>query len=220
LGYVPGVFTFMRTTFLIDGFNLYHSILDLERKYGSKAKWLDIHSLLKSYLPNISREATLNSIYYFTAIRYHLQNIDPDTINRHKKYIEVLESFGINVEYGKFKRKIVRCKLCKGDFPKYEEKETDIAIINKLWELVIDNNNDVYVIVTGDTDIIPGLRTIKRKFPRIKLFLIFPFDRKNDELIQLVDGNFKISREKYLAHQLSNPFILSTGKQIEKPANW
>jgi len=210
----------MRTTFLIDGFNLYHSIIDLERRFGSKAKWLDIHSLLKSYLPNISRESNLNSIYYFTALRYHLQNSDPETINRHKNYIEVLESYGIHIEYGKFKRKTVRCKVCNSDFAKYEEKETDIAIINKLWELVIDNHNDAYVIVTGDTDIIPCLKTIKRKFPHIKLFLLFPFNRKNDELISLVDGHFKISREKYLSHQLPDPFIFSDGRQLSKPENW
>lgn len=210
----------MKTTFLIDGFNLYHSIDDLERQDGTKVKWLNIHSLLKSYLPLISREANLNSIYYFTALRLHLQSGNPDTILRHVRYIKILKSFGVNVEYGKFKQKTVWCKLCKQNFIKYEEKQTDIAIINKLWELVVDDSNDAYVIVTGDTDIIPGIITIKRKFPGIKLISLFPYGRKNDELTNLVDGHFKINKGKYLAHQLDDPFILPNGRRIAKPLTW
>ncbi|MCK9398984.1 MAG: NYN domain-containing protein [Bacteroidales bacterium] len=210
----------MKTTFLIDGFNLYHSIDDLEHLEGTKVKWLNIHSLLKSYLPHISNEATLNSIYYFTALRLHLQSKNPDTILRHKRYIEILKSFGIQIEYGKFKQKTVWCNLCRKEFVKYEEKQTDIAIINKLWELVVDDSNDAYVIVTGDTDIIPGIKTIKRKFPRIKLYSLFPYHRKNDELVSLVDGHFKINKANYLAHQLNDPFILPDGRTIAKPLTW
>jgi hypothetical protein len=36
----------MKVSFLIDGFNLYHSIEDVERYKGIKAKWLDIKTLL------------------------------------------------------------------------------------------------------------------------------------------------------------------------------
>ncbi len=215
-----GFFNYMNTTFLVDGFNLYHSVLDIENEHGYKTKWLNLHSLFSSYLPNISTKARLASIYYFTALRLHLQMSNPDTILRHRNYIKVLKSLGINIEYGKFKRKSVYCNNCKRNFVKYEEKETDIAIINKLWELVVDDSDDAYVIITGDTDIIPGLRTIKSKFPRIKIFILFPYKRKNSELIHYADGHFKIKISKYINHQLNNPFIFQDGTTLNKPGTW
>ena len=43
--------TMDRVTFIIDGFNLYHSVCDAERDLkGASTKWLDIKSLCSSYL--------------------------------------------------------------------------------------------------------------------------------------------------------------------------
>jgi len=58
--------------FLVDGFNIYHSILRLSRDTGYCTKWLDIASLCKSYIHLFGKDAELQSIYYFTAIPYYL----------------------------------------------------------------------------------------------------------------------------------------------------
>jgi hypothetical protein len=62
-----------RVTFLIDGFNLYHSVrraqIDLKNPH---LKWLDIRGLLTSFISVFGKEATLEEIYYFTAYAHHL----------------------------------------------------------------------------------------------------------------------------------------------------
>ena len=137
----------MKTTFLVDGFNLYHSIHDLFLNHRIKAKWLDVDAVLKSYLPHINTNAVIENIYYFTALRSYLQKTNPDTILRHIRYIKVLKSFGIKFEFGQFKKKNVKCKLCGGIFVKYEEKRTDVAIASKLISLAHNRNADVLIIV-------------------------------------------------------------------------
>lgn len=210
----------MKTTFLVDGFNLFHSVKDAQNDLGHNVKWLNIDSLLKSYLPHLDKEATFNSIYYFTALRNFLSISDPATIERHKLYMKVLESFGINIQYGRFKEKKVKCKECHKEFTKYEEKETDVAIATKLFELAHNNYSDAYVLVTGDSDLVPAIKTVKNIFPDIKIFSIYPYKRNSEELSRIVNGHFKIKKEKYLTHQLPNPVILKDKREIFKPITW
>lgn len=95
-----------RIVFLVDGFNLYHSIRDLRTRSGKNAKWLNIHSLCLSYVPLYGKDAVLSEIYYFSAIRYYMQSSDPGIISRHKLYLKCLEDTGIQTILGGLKRKI------------------------------------------------------------------------------------------------------------------
>ena len=95
-----------RTTFIIDGFNLYHSIIEASNDSNHiPLKWLDIYSLCKSYLPLISIDAICESVYCFSSLPYHLSKKFPHKIIRHKLYIEALKSTGIKVHLGRFKEK-------------------------------------------------------------------------------------------------------------------
>ncbi|TMQ72532.1 MAG: NYN domain-containing protein [Candidatus Eisenbacteria bacterium] len=82
-----------RTTFLIDGFNLYHSLcvasLDLGRV---STKWLDIRSMCASYLAQIGGGAALQDIFYFSALAAYRLALDPDVTKRHRTYIECLRA--------------------------------------------------------------------------------------------------------------------------------
>ena len=94
----------MRVIFLIDGFNLYHSISDAQKDSGLGSKWLNIHSLMSSYLEHLSNDAFIENIYFFTAIRTHVQKFNPDTVKRHKNYLNLLKETSIEVVEGKFKK--------------------------------------------------------------------------------------------------------------------
>ena len=77
-----------KTAFIVDGFNLYHSIREAQFDHpGLTTKWLNLSDLCKSYLPLISKDARLEGVYYFTAFAYHLN--DPAVIARHKDYIKM-----------------------------------------------------------------------------------------------------------------------------------
>jgi uncharacterized LabA/DUF88 family protein len=210
-----------RTVFLVDGFNLYHSArtasADLD---GQSTKWLDIRSLLASYLPVVGAGAVLEKIYYFTAIASHLDAHRPGVTARHRLYLECLSATGIIPVLARFKYKTVWCRTCRRENPHYEEKETDVAISMKLVELFHKDQADTVVLVTGDTDLAPAVRTAFDLFPTRQICFAFPYRRKNGELARLVSKSFYIRKERYAAHQLADPMRLPSGRLVPKPAGW
>lgn len=212
--------TVNRTTFLIDGFNIYHSIIKASKVLGKSTKWLNYKSLCDSYLPQISKDAKTTKIYYFTAYANHLSGHDPDKVKRHKNYISCLEDLGLVTVLGRFKEKYVYCHNCKKEIRKHEEKETDVAISIKLFEIFHKDECDTAVILTGDTDIIPAIKTVKSIFGNKNIISLFPYHRKNEELKSVSDMHFSIKRETYLKHLLPNPYKLKGGTEIIKPASW
>ena len=207
-----------RTTFLIDGFNLYHSIVDIARYCnGLNVRWLNIFSLCKSYLYLIGKGATIESIHYFSALAYHLN--DPSVIERHETYIKCLRETGIEEQLGRFKPKTIRCSH-GGKITRHEEKETDVAIASKMFEILFKDECDSVVLVTGDTDLAPAAKTAKCLFPDKRIIFAFPYGRKNDELAQIAPSSFKIHSRSYIQHQFPDPFTLSDGTIIRKPSSW
>jgi uncharacterized LabA/DUF88 family protein len=222
-----------RVTFLVDGFNLYHSIRDLGRFQKLRVKWLNIHSLCSSFLYLIGKDANLAEIYYFSAFAYHLN--DPNVIKRHQDYIECLKSTGIIPEMGRFKPKDVTCPLrsqlvksspkniqcpIRGKFTKHEEKETDIAIAAKLFEVIFNNKCDTVVLLTGDTDLTPAVKACKSLFPDKNILFAFPYRRYNQELGLLFPSSFKIHAKTYVRHLFPDPVHLPDGSKIYKPTSW
>ena len=211
----------MRIAYLIDGFNLYHSIRSLELKKGYKCKWFDISELCKAYLHLFGKDAILDDIFYFSAIPYFLVNTKRSgRIARHKLYIQCLENTGIHVVLGRFKEKDVYCNLCKRVHIAHEEKETDVSIAVKLLELCFQGSVDTIIIVSGDTDLFPAVDKAKSIFTKIDIRFAFPFDRKNKELLRLAPDSFSIGKKQYLRHQFANPYILKDGASLNKPAHW
>ena len=207
-----------RISFLIDGFNVYHSILRLKHDTGYSTKWFDLASLCNSYIPLFGKDAKLGAVYFFSAIPYYLN--DSDKIQRHKKYIACLESTGVHIELGRFKNKDVYCHRCKSMILKHEEKETDVAIAVKLLEVFLTDSCDTAVIVSGDTDLSPAVKTCKTIFADKAVIFAFPFARKNKELAKSAPGSFSISKKQYIKHQLPDPVILKDGQKIYKPDTW
>ncbi len=209
----------MRTIFLVDGFNVYHSAVDIERDLGLRVKWLDYASLFSSYLHLLGKAATLESIYYFTALAHHFRN--PDAVKRHETYIRCLRAIGVKDYLGRFKAKSpVQCPKCGNLIHRHEEKETDVAIAAKMFEVFINGACDCVVLVSGDTDLVPAVMTANRLFPHKKTVFAFPYRRMNAELAQLAPGSFKMNGANYAKHQLPDPFILPDGTTISKPPTW
>ena len=191
-----------RVTFLVDGFNLYHSVRQASDDLGlagKQTRWLDISSLCKSYLATVRRSvgsgyAQLEDIFYFSAYASHRERIAPNSVARHKSFVQCLKSTGVVVSLGMFKEKTRTCSNCGHTSIGYEEKETDVAIAVKLLELLFLDSCDTIVLVTGDTDLAPPVRTAKTLFPHKDLIFAFPYKRMNNILKQLAPGSFNINR--------------------------
>ena len=209
----------IRTIFLVDGFNIYHSVVDIAHHFsGLSLKWLDIYSLCNSFLHLVGKNAALECVYYFSALAYHLN--DPSVIARHKSYIKCLRETGIKVQLSRFKPKTIKCPYCEKRIIRHEEKETDVAIAATLFTVLHKDECDCVVLMTGDTDLASAVRTAKILFPRKHIIFAFPYKRHNRELQNLAPGSFKIHKNSYVRHQLPDPFPLSDGTQIQKPPCW
>jgi len=218
---IQGFFILMnRVGFLIDGFNLYHSVVRFHKDTHICTKWLDIYSLCKSYISLFGRDAELASVYYFSALPHYLSVTNPDKIDRHQKYLSCLRDSGIIVELGRFKEKDVLCKKCGGTFLKHEEKETDVAIGVTLSRLLFKDECEIAVIMSGDTDLSAAVKRLQPMFLTKKILFAFPYARKNKELSMLALGSFSIGKKQYIRYQFPNPVTLKDGTIINKPSTW
>lgn len=232
----------MRVAFVVDGFNLYHSLREAARASpGRSMKWLDLNALCGSYTATVFGPRTvLTGVYYFSALAKHLEADNPDVVKRHESYIDALRVSGVEVTLSNFKgkdnyipferctfriwplRRFVRLPLprCTIHFRKHEEKETDVAVATKMFELLHTRACDTVVIVSGDTDLLPAIRTARRLFPTQHVGVGFPFRRFNVELKNSVSRSFKIKPDQYAKHQFPDPIVLPNGQEIRKPSTW
>ena len=211
----------MRTAFLVDGFNLYHSTVQANRDLGGRSTtWLDIDAMCRHFLHMIGPHVQFEKVHYFSALAFHLEQSSPATVARHRDYIRCLESTGVEVVLSRFKEKRIRCSNCGQYIIRHEEKETDVAIAVKLLELFVEDICDMAVLVTGDTDLAPAARAAQQLFPTKEVRFAFPHRRKNRELQQLAPGSFKIQAKVYANHQFSAHVTLPDGTRISKPSNW
>lgn len=57
------------------------------------------------YIPSLTPRATLEEIYYFSALAFHRQDKDPGIIARHELLIECLRATGVKVGWVDSRRK-------------------------------------------------------------------------------------------------------------------
>jgi len=131
-----------------------------------------------------------------------------------------LRSLDIEIHLGRFKEKEVYCSRCRRKFTAHEEKESDVAIGVELLKQCHLDSFETAILVTGDTDINPAVRTCKELFPTKTIFFLFPYRRKNKELQKLAPESMTIKPRAYFANQLPDPFIGADGIRYSKPASW
>lgn len=211
-----------RVSFLVDGFNVYHSLKDAQGVLRRPLKWLDLRGLCGSYVRSsvFGRAATLGQVTYFSAYATFLTATNPGVVSRHRSYVEALERTGVEVIMGRFKWKPRWCRACRQEQPGHEEKETDVSIAVRLIEMAVSSECETMVVVTGDTDILPAIHAARRLAPHKQVWVAMPFKRFNHELRVAADGHIKIKATAYAAHQLPEQLTLADGRQISRPATW
>ena len=91
----------VRTAFLVDGFNLDHSLREALRDLGgASTRWLDLREFCASFLPHLGTTHRLESVHYFSAITKHLEARKPGLTLRHRRYLECLQASGVVAELG------------------------------------------------------------------------------------------------------------------------
>jgi uncharacterized LabA/DUF88 family protein len=191
-----------RTSFYIDGFNLYHSIDDLD---DPELKWLDLMSLAKSYL---TPGDSICDVYYFTA----LSRWDEGKRARHQAYIDALVHSGVRVVRGIFSRPRKFCHTSRQYCREYAEKKTDVGIAVTLLADGFEGQYDKAFLLSADSDHVPLAERFKVSLPNKRLIHLAPPNRLQEsrELAATIGRSFQLTAGRLRSHPLP-PSIYDTG---------
>jgi uncharacterized LabA/DUF88 family protein len=197
----------------VDGFNLYYGLHDLAR---CKLLWLDLVALSRS----LRRRSRLVQVKYFTAPVLD----DRGAAKRQGVYQTALEAQNpgaITIIQGRYQRKTVTCLRCGRVRTTYEEKETDVNIAATLVADAALGDMDAAIVISGDSDLVPGIQAARRVAPGLFIAAAFPPKRYSAELEALMPRSFHIARAKIRQAQLPAAVVdAKTGHEYKRPAKW
>ena len=133
-----------RISIFIDGSNLYHSL----KRYKIKKKFQDIIAIL-------GKNKEIVNIFYYTALLD--KTFDERRYNEHQRFLEKIKQIpNFNVVLCNL-RKVV---LKDGSID-FEIKGDDIHLANDLIKGAFKDEFDEAIIVSGDEDFIPAIKTVQ-----------------------------------------------------------
>ncbi len=205
-----------RSVIYIDGFNFYYGAIR-----GTSYKWLDLEKCFKRLRP----ADHIQKIYYFTAL------VDKTKGQRQKTYLRALATTpSVQTILGKFKLKQVKCNVphCSYEgsriFDMPEEKRTDVNIALQLLDDAYHDRTDQFIIVSGDSDLVPAVEMIKAQYPAKQVIVYVP--SRNPvrgaavELRSCADKNKTFPQTLLKVCQFPARISDGRGGVIEKPAEW
>lgn len=165
-----------------DGFNFYNGLRDNNWK---KFYWLDIVKFSENIIKILHNDHQLIEAYYFSAPPHN----HPSKEKRQKRFFDANElnpKFKLVQGYHKDKSKF--CNSCNSKIAMTEEKQTDVNIALEMLKNAALKKCNLSILVSGDTDMIPIIKSIKEIDPNHKMMIFFPPQRKTHQMIQYVDG--------------------------------
>ena len=214
-----------RVIVFIDGFNLYHSIHELNFDAKTKRptspkhylKWLNISTLSQALIhPN---QDILVGAYYFSA---YAGWVPQDVQDRHRDYVAVLKSTDVIPVMGTFKKKPRRCPSCKHEWDTHEEKESDFNLALYLVKLAYEDAFDKAIIFTADTDLAPAIRLVREKFPHKAVHVAIPERRLNRSraLEDAATGRIRLTEAHFARNLFPEQVILANATVINRPLKY
>ena len=195
----------------IDGFNLYFGMSDGGRK---DTLWLNIQLLAKNLL---KPDQELVFTKYFTS---RVKN-DPPKVKRQNTYIEAIETLeNCHIFYGNYQSYIEECRKCGHSYLYATEKMTDVNIaVEMLGDAYLDKY-DMALLVTGDSDLIPPIKSLHYLFGTKRVFVAFPPNRHNVNIQRAAKGSIIIGKERLKDAQFPDNVVKKDGFILKKPAEW
>ena len=198
----------MRVVAFVDGFNLYHAIDDLGKNH---LKWVNLRKLCKHFAPTPQFE--LREIYYFSACA----TWRPAAYKRHREYVRALCNAGVTPAMGRFKEKDRHCFNCGSRWKDHEEKETDVNLALYIMLEAVKGSFDRLLLISGDSDLAPAIRTMRREFPDKSVRIISPVGRRYSmDLLNAAGGKHhgKQMKPTHLERSLFNRKVTDTSGQL------
>ena len=158
----------------------------------------------------------MEDLYYFTS----LMKWKPDKMKRHIIFIRALETTGVKVVYGEFKLKDRLCPNCNKEYQGHEEKQTDVNLAISLFSLAIEDRYDTALVVTGDSDIIPSIKAVRKMFPAKRIGVAIPIGREAEEIKNVASFYVRLKEKQFKTSLFPDEIDLGNGEKLIKPATW
>ncbi|MGB2823742.1 MAG: NYN domain-containing protein [Phycisphaerae bacterium] len=205
-----------RANVYIGGFNLYYGAVK-----DTAYKWLNIERLFTL----LRNHDDIQRIYYFTAL------IKGSHLLNQLTYVKALATLPrVQVILGKYKLRAVLCNVpgCKytGNrrFFVPEEKRTDTQIALTMAQDAWDDACDLFVLVSGDSDLVPAVGKVKEIAPHKRILVYVPArDAIRGAAVELrgvADKHRTLPNQLIRRSQFAASIPDGQGGWIDKPAGW
>jgi len=140
---------------------------------------------------------------------------------RQTLYLDALEAHGgIEIVTGHFMTNPLRCHACKNIWTKPEEKMTDVQLASQVLADGFQHRIDHAIIVSGDSDLVPPVRVIKKEQLPVHVTVAFPPGRRSTDLAHASDDEIQIWQRTLERCQLPDVVRTRDGIKLERPAHW
>lgn len=136
----------------------------------------------------------------------------------------------VTQEFGLFKSKTIKCRVssCGHNGPKEfraaEEKGTDVNIALRMLDDAYQGSCDRMVLVSGDSDLVPIVKLVKQRFPKIKVTVYVPARDKARgaarELRGAADKHLTLPLNLLPRAQFADVLLKPDGSEVHKPSSW
>ncbi|MCL2651461.1 MAG: NYN domain-containing protein [Candidatus Azobacteroides sp.] len=160
-----------RVTVYVDGFNFYYALKRSKKSDRDWCKfyWIDFYKFFSQFL---GEEQELQKVIYFTA-----SPLNPEKSSRQSALLNaniLLNGEKFEIIRGKYYSKQFICPNCDFAIDKPEEKRTDVNLsVALIGDCALDNT-DILIVVTADSDLVPPIEFIQKKYLNKKVKVYFP----------------------------------------------
>jgi uncharacterized LabA/DUF88 family protein len=195
----------------VDGFNLYYG---LRSKNWKRFYWLNVQEMARRML---KPGQTLVSTKYFTSV----VNKPADKHKRQATFLEALGTLSdLQVFYGHFLSDTITCNNCGHTYRTYHEKMTDVNIATELMSDAFQDEFDVALLVSADSDLVGPVRTVRRSFSKKRIVVAFPPNRYSNALKRAASAYTHIGRNVLSRSVFPDRVTKADGFVLQRPAQW
>jgi len=208
-----------RVIFYFDGLNYYNGIRDKAAidAHWKNYYWLDFVAFCRLFL--IEGQHELIKVRYFTSppVNQEKRSRQSALLSANK----ILHPGVFQVHSGNHQEKFQNCPFCKKTFAVFEEKRTDVGIAVQMVLDCLNDEVDLLVLVSADSDQIPALQAIHARFPQKTVKVYFPPERYSTEIFQLAKPVvFLNENEGKYKKSVMPPAVAGGNKLYTRPPGW
>lgn len=111
---------------------------------------------------------------------------------------------------------------CGEVFHKHEEKESDVNLAISLVSGACNDEYDIAIIITADSDLCPPIKYVKERFPDKELWLVAPPGRikRAADLCLLSSRSMEINNNALRASCMRDEFYKGDVLVARRPQEW